>query len=62
MLIVGEPNAEALEESMRKLERKLGREISYTLLSSKELKGRRARKDPFIQDIFRKKHIELLTQ
>ncbi|MBI2815888.1 MAG: nucleotidyltransferase domain-containing protein [Acidobacteria bacterium] len=62
VLIIGEPHAEGLEEAIRKLERRLGREISYTSLSSKELKERRSRKDPLIEDIFRKKHIKLLAQ
>ncbi len=62
VLIIGEPDAEGLEEAIRKLEHRLGREINYTPLSPKELKGRRSRKDPLIEDIFRKKHIKLLAQ
>jgi len=62
VLIVGAPDAEHLEDAMGKLERRLGREINYTLLSPKELQSRRSRKNSFIEDVFRKKHIDLLSR
>jgi len=60
VLIIGEPPAEKLEDEVGKLERMLRREINYILMSSKELKSRRARKDVFLEDIFRHKTVKLL--
>ena len=61
VLIVGEPEAEKFEEVVRKLERQLGREINYTLMSPREFKSRRKKKDPFLEDIWRHKKISLLA-
>jgi len=61
VLIVGEPNAEKLEEVIRKLERQLGREINYTLMGPKEFKTRQKKKDAFLADIWRHKKINLLA-
>ncbi len=60
VLIVGKPNAERLEEVFSILEKQLGREINYTIFSPQEFKKRRARKDPFLADVFGKKKINLL--
>jgi subtilase family serine protease len=38
---------------MRKLERQLAREINYTILTRKELESRRARKDAFLENVWR---------
>ncbi|MCI0622780.1 MAG: nucleotidyltransferase domain-containing protein [Acidobacteria bacterium] len=61
LLIVGNVEAEILERSVRKLERQLRREINYTVLSPEELKARRAKKDAFLEDIWRHKPVRLLT-
>jgi hypothetical protein len=45
---------------MRKLERQLGREINYTVLTSKEFEARRARKDAFLEDVWHNKRIPLI--
>ncbi len=59
ILVIGEPNGEALAQAMRKLERYLGREINYTILARKEFKSRRARKNAFLEDVWRHKRIPL---
>jgi predicted nucleotidyltransferase len=61
VLIVGKPPAQRLEAEIGKLERELKREINYTLMSEKEFADRRAKKDPFLADIFRHKPVKLST-
>lgn len=60
VLVIGSPPGAPLAEVVRKLERQLGREISYTVLTSREFKARRARKDPFLEDVWRNKRISLV--
>ena len=48
VLVIGRPGDEALAEAVLKLERQLGREINYTVLSRRELEARRARKDTLL--------------
>jgi hypothetical protein len=60
-LIVGDPKPDALEPVLRRLERSLGREINYTLLSESELKRKLARSDPFIEDVWRGKKVKLVA-
>ncbi len=59
VLVIGEPSGEVLAEIVRKLERRLGREINYTVLSRKEFDTRRKRKDAFIVDVWQKERISL---
>lgn len=61
VLIVGDTKAEELEAPIGKLERQLGREINYTVLSPAELRTRRARRDAFLEDIWRQKKISLIA-
>lgn len=60
VLVIGEPKPEILADVARKLEQRLGREINYTVLTPKELRLRRARKDPFIDDVWHNKRIRLI--
>jgi predicted nucleotidyltransferase len=60
VLVIGSPPGVPLAEAVRKLERQLGREINYTVLTPKELKLRRARKDAFLEDVWRNKRVSLL--
>lgn len=60
VLVIGEPREEILAEVARKLERRLGREINYTVLTSKELRLRRARKDSFLDSVWHNKRIRLI--
>jgi predicted nucleotidyltransferase len=47
VLVIGSPREEVLAQAVRTLERQLGREINYTVLTPKEFGSRRARKDAF---------------
>jgi predicted nucleotidyltransferase len=60
VLVIGVPREEALAEAVRKLERHLGREINYTVLTPKEFESRRARKDPFLEDVWHNRRVEIL--
>jgi predicted nucleotidyltransferase len=60
VLVIGAPSGEALAEAMRKIERQLGREVSYTVLTRKELNARRARKDAFLENVWHNKRVPLI--
>ena len=60
VLMIGAPRREALAEAVRKLERQLGREINYTVLTRRECKSRRARKDAFLESVWSKKRVLVL--
>jgi predicted nucleotidyltransferase len=60
VLVIGNPREEVLAEAMRKLERQLGREINYTVLTRKEFKSRRARKDAFLENVWHNKRVSLV--
>lgn len=60
VLVVGRPKSDALAEAVQKLERQLGREINYTVLTKKELESRRGRKDAFLENVWHNKRISLL--
>jgi len=46
---------------VRELERQLGRELNYTVLTQKELESRRARKDAFLENVWHNKRIPLIV-
>ena len=60
VLLIGAPRADILAEAVRRLERRLGREINYTILTPKEFEARRARKDAFLENVWRNKRVALL--
>jgi predicted nucleotidyltransferase len=60
LLIVGNPHPEALATSVQRLEKQLGREINYTLLSPEDYRSRQARKDAFLEDVWRRERITLV--
>jgi predicted nucleotidyltransferase len=60
VLVVGKPKSDALAETVQELERQLGREINYTVLTRKELEARRARKDAFLENVWHNKRIALV--
>src|SRR3984893_1776258 len=60
VLVIGKPKSETLAETVQKLERQLGREINYTVLTRKELESRRGRKDPFLENIWHNKRVLLV--
>lgn len=59
VLVIGNPKSDVLAEAMQKLERRLGREINYTVLTRKEFKSRRARKDAFLENVWHNKRVSL---
>jgi predicted nucleotidyltransferase len=61
LLIVGKPDQAELAAEIRKAEKTLRREINYTVLTSKELKRRLQKSDPFVTDIWNGKRIELVS-
>jgi predicted nucleotidyltransferase len=61
LLIVGKPDQAELAAEIRKAEKTLRREINYTVLTSKELKRRLQKRDPFFTDIWNGKRIELIS-
>jgi len=61
LLVIGTPPSEALAAAMRELERQLGREINYTVLSRKEFDSRRARKDAFLENVWHNKRVSLVS-
>ena len=58
--MIGNPKGTILAEAIRSLEHQLGREINYTVLTQKEFNSRRARKDGFLEDIWRNERITLV--
>src|SRR5260370_7707345 len=50
VLVIGSPREQVLAQAVRRLERQLGREINYTVLTPKEYGLRLARKDAFLQN------------
>ena len=59
LLVIGTPPGEALAEAMGKLERQLGREINYTVLSREEFESRRTRKDAFLENVWHNRRVSL---
>jgi predicted nucleotidyltransferase len=60
VLVIGTPRGEAVAEVMRKLERHLGREVNYTVLTRKEFDSRRDRKDTFLENVWHNKRVPLI--
>ncbi len=60
VLVIGDPKGNALAEAMQKLERQLGREINYTVLTREEFTSRRAHKDSFLEDVWHNKRVSLV--
>lgn len=60
VLVIGNPPDKVLAEAMRKIERHLGREVSYTVLTRKEFDSRRARKDAFLENVWHNKRVSLI--
>jgi predicted nucleotidyltransferase len=60
VLVIGKPKSDALAEALHKLERQLGREINYTVLTRKELESRLSRKDAFLENVWHNKRVSLV--
>lgn len=62
LLIIGSPAHAALAQTVSRLEKQLGRQIGYTVLTMAEFEQRRARKDPFLENVWRNQRIELRSR
>jgi len=60
VLVIGTPSDEVLAEAIRKIERQLGREVSYTILTRREFDSRRTRKDAFLENVWHNKRVPLI--
>ena len=60
VLVIGSAREKDLAQAVGKLERQLGREINYTVLTPKEFESRRARKDAFLENVWHNKRIPLV--
>jgi len=60
VLVIGAPPREALATAVGKLERRLGREINITVMTRKEFRSRRMRKDAFLDNVWHNKPVSLL--
>jgi len=60
VLVIGKPKSDTLAEIVQKLERQLGREINYTVLTRKELESRRGRKDAFLENVWHNERVSLV--
>ena len=61
VLVIGAPSGELIADGVRKLERELGREINYTVMTRKEFNSRRARKDVFLENVWHNKRVSLVA-
>ncbi len=61
VLVIGSPRGHALAEATRKIEKQLGREINYTVLTRREFDSRRNRKDAFIENVWHHKRVLLIA-
>jgi len=59
ILVIGDAHEEVLAQAVQKIERQLGREINYTVLTPKEFEARRTRKDAFLESVWHNKRIPL---
>ncbi len=57
VLKIGAPRGEVLAEVVRKIELRLGREINYAVLTRREFKSHRARKDAFLENVWGKRRV-----
>jgi predicted nucleotidyltransferase len=60
VLVIGKPKSDTLAETVQKLERQLGREINYTVLTRKELGSRRGRKHAYLENVGHNKRVLLV--
>jgi predicted nucleotidyltransferase len=61
ILVIGAPKATALAQAIETLERRFGRDINYTTMTRREFQSRRARKDAFLEEVWRNKRVPLVA-
>jgi hypothetical protein len=60
LLIVGQPDQAVLASAVRRAEKILRREVSYTILKPQELERKLKARDPLVTDIWGGKRIALI--
>lgn len=60
VIMIGAPDEKLLAEAARKLEKRLGREINYTVLTRGEFERRRNRKDAFLESVWQNQCVSLI--
>jgi predicted nucleotidyltransferase len=60
LLLIGRTPLAALEKRLLALEKRLGRQVNYTMVSETELRQKLKAKDPFFSDIWRGKKEQVL--
>lgn len=61
VLVIGSPKSGLLAGTVEKLERQLGREINYTVLTRQEFQARRHRRDAFLEHVWHHKRVPLFA-
>jgi predicted nucleotidyltransferase len=61
ILVIGTPPQEDLAQTVQRLEKQLGREINYTVLSPTEFQTRLANKDAFVDSVWQNERVSLVT-
>jgi predicted nucleotidyltransferase len=62
VLMVGAPSEEILARAIGRLERQLGRDVNYTVLTPKEFESRRARNDAFLNNVWHNERVSLIGE
>lgn len=60
LLVVGEGSAISLQKSLSSLQKEIKREINAINMNEHEFKSRMRKKDPFLSQILKQKHIKLI--
>jgi predicted nucleotidyltransferase len=60
LLLIGQPRASELEDAIRKLERRLRREVNYVAMSREELGEKLERRNGFIEQVWQDPKIRLI--
>ena len=60
LLVIGEHKAMDLQKHVNKLQKQIDREINIVNMDKKEFEDRKKRKDAFIENVLRGKHIEVV--
>jgi len=58
--VIGDVNEDKLIDAISKLEKQIGREINYTLMTNEEFLKKKQEKNSFLVNIFNKKIIKLI--
>jgi predicted nucleotidyltransferase len=60
VFVIGDVNEDKLIDAISKLEKQIGREINYTLMTNEEFLKKKQEKNSFLVNIFNKKIIKLI--